>query len=553
MVLLIVIVNNMSYFKNHKKIMYLFGGIIILLAIIVPRVFSKNQTENIAHEYKPLVSLISVDDYIGDIRQIDTDATIESKNQVEIRAQISAPVQSVKVGIGDKVYAGQILLTLKNDDIYAQVAQARANLDSAKTRLIEAQKGTRQEELAIYEQQFQNAERDISNAIRDAYTKIEDAIRNKTDLLYTNPGSINPEIIVRTPSLSVKSDIKLKRIIMAEKMSVWKNIFSTDKNISSDEVKKIEEIIVYAKSYFDALSYITDDLNVGNSGIPQNEIDAYRYAVNQAQSQVNGASSAFSLAISAWKIAGDNLNLRKSGSTVEQLALAQAAVSQAEAVYQGAQSTYNKSVIQSPISGIVSVLPYRLGDLVSPGAVIASVVNNGSLDLKGYISSDDTSYVKIGDKTIIDDKYNGEVSRISPSIDPKTKKVEVKIAVNDSGSDLIVGDIVHVKIFSKKDYISTTTKTNKEYTLPISAINISNSGSFVYTIADNNIDESNLDLASSSVTYSNKVIAHEVKTGEIFGESIKVIDGIYEGMKIIVPVIGLKDGSVIEITKESSI
>ena len=212
----------MKYLKNHKTIVYVFGGTIILLAIIVPRVFKNGIPTDSSKEYRPLVSILSVNDYIGDIRQIDTEATVESKGQVEIKAQISAPVQSINVGIGDRVYSGQTLLILKSDDTSAQVSQARANLASAEARLLDAKKGTRVEELAIYEQQFKNSERDMNKAMRDAYTKIEDAARNKTDILFRNGGTVNTEIVVRTESQPAQRSINEKRIMLTEKLKDWK-------------------------------------------------------------------------------------------------------------------------------------------------------------------------------------------------------------------------------------------------------------------------------------------------------------------------------------------
>lgn len=506
----------MSYFKNHKTIMYVIGGLVLVSAIVIPRVFNTASVVDQSKEYKPLISILSVDKFLGNLKRVDIDASIESKDQVEIKAQISAPVQSVNVGIGDKVYTGQVLLTLKNDDIGSQLAQAKARLDEVK-------KGTRTEELSIYEQQSANAQRDINNSVRDTYTKIEDSIINKTDFLFNNPGTVNPTIKVRTENRTIESDINMRRIVLGEKLSLWKNIFSNSTNISRDEEAKISEFVSLSKQYFDLLANIINDLTVGNSGISQATIDGYKMAVSGAQIQLNAASMAYSATVSTWKVSGDNLSLRKAGATTEQLQTAEAAL-------RGAQATYNKSIITSPMNGIVSTLPYRLGDLVTPGVVIAGVVNKDGLELKGYISSDDALFVKEGDKVLIDNKYNAVISRISPSVDSKTKKVEVKITVTDTGTDLIIGNSSHVIIYSNISTQATSTPV-MEYTLPISAVNISNSGSFIYSI-----DET-----------GTKVIAHEIKIGEVSGENIRILSGIEKGMNIVTPVIGLKDGSVVRI------
>ena len=527
----------MSHFKNHKNIMYIFGGLIILMAIIIPRVFKKGSTTDQSMEYKPLVSIIDVNKYAGNIKQFDTEAKIEAKGQVELKSQISAPVQNVNVGIGDTVYAGQTLLSLKNDDISAQVSQAQANLASAQARLADIKKGIRSEEIAIYEQQYTNSERDMNNAVRDIYTKIEDSVRNKTDLLFRNAGSVNPEIIIRTQNRDTELSINLKRLVLDEKL---KNDFSSNELITSEKEIVISENIMFAKGYFDLLANIVNDLSTNNSGISQSTIDGYRLSVSSAQIQVNASASAYSSAVSVWKIANNNLILKKAGATTEQMTLAGASVSQAQAALQGAQSLYNKSIITSPISGTVSSLPFRVGDLVPVASLVASVVNKDGLELKGYISGEDAQYIKEGDRVLIENKYNSEISRISPSVDSQTKKVEFKVLLNDKNNSLIIGDNSHVKIFSN----ASSTNPEKVYTLPISSINVSNSGYYVYTISTSTEEELNPIKSEFSLR---KIVGHKVMIGEVSGENITVTDGIEKDMSIITPIIGLKDGAVVRI------
>lgn len=525
--------NNMSYFKKHKTIMYIIGGIVIISAIVIPRVFSNKASSDSSKEYKPFVSIVSVDSYDGNIKQIDTDATVQSSGQFEFRAQVSSPVEKVYVGIGDTVKAGQTILTLKNDDVYAQVSQAKANLDSAEAHLAEIKNGTRGEEMAIYEQQYKNAERDIKNSSRDTYGKIEDAIRNKSDFLFRNGESVNPEIIVRTENSEVERSINAKRLMLSEKMSAWKTLNMKDDTFSSSDDNFVSGVTSYAKAYFDSLVGIVNDLSTANSSLTQTTIDTYRSTVSGAQIQINTALGLYSNYLSAWRIAGDNLNLRKAGATKEQISREEAVVSQARAALSGARAQYAKTVIVSPIDGVVSALPYRVGDLTVIGSLITSVVNKSALELKGYISVEDSQYVKEGDKVTIDNKYGGVISGISPSADSKTKKVEIKVSVNDKDAFLVVGSTSHIRIISNIKKDDSTVGLEKEYLLPISAVNISNSGSFIYGVGQD----------------SSKAIAYPVEIGEVVGELVRVKKGIKSGMEIIMPTIGLKDGQEVRINK----
>jgi len=112
----------------------------------------------------------------------------------------------------------------------------------------------------------------------------------------------------------------------------------------------------------------------------------------------------------------------------------------------------------SPISGTILDLPVKVGDVVTPGTLLAQVGSNSQLEVKTELLSDDLRRVKTGQTTHItapvlgDQALTGQVSKIFPRAYEKTsalgviqRRVPVIIALNHS-ANLQTGYEVRVAI-----------------------------------------------------------------------------------------------------------
>jgi len=244
------------------------------------------------------------------------------------------------------------------------------------------------------------------------------------------------------------------------------------------------------------------------------------------QSLIDGAETGLNNALSALASAQKQLELVKSGASSEQLAAQEARVKLARASLLQVQALFNKTIIRSPISGTLAVLPVRLGELVVPGALVASVVNTDAFEVKTYIESSDLSKVSLGNPAIIENGLEGTITHVAPSIDPSTKKVEVKVIVNQpSESNLVAGQFVNLGILANNGLALTGV-----YLLPLQAIRTKTDEASVYTVNQNS-----------------EIVEHTVILGKILGESVEVIKGIESDMKIISSVRGLQPGQKVSV------
>lgn len=86
--------------------------------------------------------------------------------KIELSPKITGRIEWIGVDKGDKVRQGQVLIRLDQQELKAQVAQARAALDQARHRLTELETGSRPQEIEQARAAMQQAEANLLNAER---------------------------------------------------------------------------------------------------------------------------------------------------------------------------------------------------------------------------------------------------------------------------------------------------------------------------------------------------------------------------------------------------
>lgn len=206
------------------------------------------------------------------------------------------------------------------------------------------------------------------------------------------------------------------------------------------------------------------------------------------------------------------------------LASIEASIKEAQAAYSLILKNKAKATITAPFSGTVASVPVKQGDLISPGAIIAALVDTDKLQIKAYISNDDRKEITIGNHASINKKYEGTVTNIAPRIDPTRKKIEIVITVDSKDPILSIGEFVEIEVMPET--------TSSAYLLPLKAVKISNSGNVVYTV--NGAEE---------------IVALPITIGEIYGEEIEVTSGITDETQIVGSVRGIDVGQIVEVTQ----
>ncbi|MEO8070480.1 MAG: efflux RND transporter periplasmic adaptor subunit, partial [Acidobacteriota bacterium] len=130
---------------------------------------------------------------------------------------------------------------------------------------------------------------------------------------------------------------------------------------------------------------------------------------------------------------------------------AQNAVSAAEAQLAAARAR-QKSVgqqledtsIKAPFAGVVSERPASLGDVVSVGTVILTIVDPSSMRLEALVPSDQLANLRVGSKVRFTIRgapgdFIGEIERQSAAADPVTRQVSIFVSLPNGSGKLIAG------------------------------------------------------------------------------------------------------------------
>ena len=96
----------------------------------------------------------------------------------------------------------------------------------------------------------------------------------------------------------------------------------------------------------------------------------------------------------------------------------------------------DKTVINSPFSGIISDKMIEESEYITPGNIMFTIIDLNPIKIQGYLSEFDVNKVSLGTKAIIENtnglKKNGTISFISPSAETSTRTFEITIEADNA-------------------------------------------------------------------------------------------------------------------------
>jgi len=416
-----------------KKRIIIIGSIIAVLAIGAVIVFYPKKSA--------VLAFIKVTR--GSISEtVNVTGTTTPATSVELSFETTGRVTHVYANVADTVKAGDPLVEVDKSTVLAQLAEAKAGLDSAQAHLAELVKGTRPEQIAITKASVANAQVTADNArtslmdsINSAYTASDDAGRNKTDSMFLNPRTQNPQFIATTTNSQSVSDLNSEKAQVEKHLTAWKaNIDAlndqSDLLAASDAAKtSLNEIA----NYLDDLSLALNSASA-NGIVTQAMIDEWKANDSTARANINTAigglqasTSAMRSATAELSVEQNNLDLEEAGSTPEDIDAQKAAVAQAAANVQSVQVQLDKTVLRSPIDGIVTRQDAKLGQIVTvstsgvSNSGLVSIISPYDLEVEADIPETEIGKVAAGQDVALTfdalpgENFDGKVKKIDPA------------------------------------------------------------------------------------------------------------------------------------------
>ncbi len=402
------IINTKNYIVSHKKTSAL---ILLVLAFISYKIVSpsKSTTDSFTVKRSDIVQKVIVN---GNTKAV-TDSSLAF--------EVNGTVKSTSVSVGSRVVVGQALISLDQSALYADLLKAQANVASEEARLDELNKGTKPEDIAVSETEVANAKVALSDAKNNLKNKVVDVVNNSIDQFFSNPKTTNPQFNLTVNDTQLKNNINTGRSVVETIVQNW-----TDADID----KNLPVVVALLDNVALAVNSQTS-----SSGVSQTTLDANRASISAARSTITTARETLNSSISKLALAEKNLTLKKSGSTPEVIKAQEARVLQNKAQVESVQAQLSKMTLRSPQNGVITKQDAKVGEIVTPGKVVVTVISDSDLEIESNVSEVSIGKVMVGNPVVITfdafpgETFSGKVAYIEPGETVVDGVVNYKVTV----------------------------------------------------------------------------------------------------------------------------
>jgi len=368
--------------------------------------------------------------------RIKASGPLEALSSANLVWKTSGTIEEVRVSVGDRVKAGDILLKIETTSAPANIIAAQADLVNANQALVDLKKSS----LALAQAQ---------QAMADAMQAVDDAQEDVDKLAYRRASD---DLITQT-----QDEIDLARKAISRAEDTYKLV---KKRPDGDTVKaQAEMTLVKARMYLDnRIAFLN-----WYTGTPD-DIDAAKYRAALAMAQAQLADSK------------REVERLKDGPTAEDISAAQARVD-------AAQATVNLRYIIAPFDGEVLAIEQNPGDVVTTGTLAVSIADRSKLHIEAQVDETDIAGVAVGNPVDItmdalpDTTLKGIVAHINPvgqNISGVIKYL-VRVELEPVEKEILLGA-------TADNYIQVS-EAKEELAVPFSAVESDGKGEYVTVIA----------------------------------------------------------------------
>ena len=198
-------------------------------------------------------------------------------------------------------------------------------------------------------------------------------------------------------------------------------------------------------------------------------------------------------------------------------------VRNAQALVDQQRAVVAQKTLTAPFSGRLGIRSVDLGQYLTAGTTVVTLQALDPLYVDVYLPQQTISRLKVGQEvdTTVDvypgRVFKGEISAINPKIDSTTRNVLVRATIKNPDGALLPGMFSRVAI--------AVGSVQQLVTLPQTAIVYNPYGDSVFIVDDK---------AKSDQSQAGVVRQAFVKTGNVRGDNVAVIDGIQPGEKVVI-------------------
>ena len=395
---------------------WIVGGLIAVAFIAFIILTSGGAAKNAAG-YERTVTLATISSLSGGGASGTVLGTVRSITEAELLAQTGGTVRRVNTSVGASVGAGSVLAELENASERAAVLQAEGSYDAA---------------VAAQSVSTTNVSTEIRNTYRTNFTEIDTALESQVDLFFGQPTATGPDLEIVSSGTDARY-LSMTRADITSLMREWRA------NLATADSKTPEVLLRDMERYMNTITPFVVRLATVANARDSGASTAQLAALATARTTIEADAAA----VAALRDDYEAESIRGNAPSASD-----ASVKQALGSLRLAQAALEKTVIRAPIAGTVNFLPIRVGDYVTSFMHVATVAQNGALEIVAFISEDERAALSVGDKVIVEEAEAGIITSIAPALDPVTKQIEIHVAMERGGdeSPLVNGQSVRISI-----------------------------------------------------------------------------------------------------------
>ncbi|MCL2193423.1 MAG: efflux RND transporter periplasmic adaptor subunit, partial [Treponema sp.] len=118
--------------------------------------------------------------------------------------------------------------------------------------------------------------------------------------------------------------------------------------------------------------------------------------------------------------------------------------------------TFQLNTVTAPVTGTIVMLPVQVGMTIGPGMPVARVASGNTLEIRLFVAERFISRMSMGLPAEITlaawpgEVFHGRIYELSPTIDPISRTMEVRVRVNQPGDRLRAGMFANVRLITQR-------------------------------------------------------------------------------------------------------
>lgn len=400
--------------------------------------------------------------------------SFESVN-IAKHTSIEADVVKVNFRNGDFVKAGEVVVVLEDVAIKSNFEQAKANFMK-------------------YEAEYNKVKKFAEIEQKNNYDSVKSEMLKARENLDKIKRGNNQEDIDIGKAEVIKSQNSYEEA---------KFNYEKYKQLYDEELVSEATYIGYLTNYTQAKASLDSSEKSLELLIKGNDIE-----------DINSAQAAYDKTLSDYKLAKNYIDEKK---WENEISYAEANYLSAKSSYEKAKKDYDDLTVKAKIDGVLSGLDVKPYEKTKGSGILFFVIDNSKMELSiglnavDIIKINENSDVKIT-TDYLSSSFNGKIVEISPDADEDTKKIMIKVQIDNLEGLLKQGLYGKVVIYGEQ---------REMVVVPKEAIVVKNLYNYVFRVERDKVEQVKIELGISSGNLQ-EIISKNINVGDKI-----VIDGQY--------------------------